>query len=151
MDALRRGLALSPLRRHLLAEAVPVLLVCRVGLAVGSVATVAWVVDATASALAWVHTPRLAPLADLVWAVETADGAVGTGGSCLAVALAADRLLSAHGYDSTLRIGVARDGRGFEAHAWLERDGRVLVGDLPDLARFRPLPTGTAERLATRP
>ena len=73
MDALRRGLALSPLRRHLLAEAVPVLLVCRVGLAVGSVATVAWVLDATTSALAWVHTPRLAPLADLVWAVETAD------------------------------------------------------------------------------
>jgi len=151
MGALRRLLALSSLRRHLLVEAVPLLLACRLGLAVGSVDTVTRLLDAATSVLAWLPAAGVAPLADLIWAVETADGTLGASGSCLAVALAADRLLSVHGYDSTVRIGVARGRGGFEAHAWLERNGCILVGDLPDLARFRPLPPEATDRLATRP
>jgi hypothetical protein len=49
--------------------------------------------------------------------------------TCLVRALAAHRLLAAHGHDSDLRIGVAKAGAaGFAAHAWVECGGAVLVG-----------------------
>ena len=39
-----------------------------------------------------------------------------------------------------MRLGVAGGpGRAFEAHAWLEHEGRVLIGG-PVEARYVPLP-----------
>jgi hypothetical protein len=65
--------------------------------------------------------------------------------SCLTQALAAQRLLAREGHDARVTIGVARSEEGvFEAHAWLEHGGRVLVVDDPDLARFTPLQEGRA-------
>ncbi|MEJ7810643.1 MAG: lasso peptide biosynthesis B2 protein [Gemmatimonadaceae bacterium] len=59
--------------------------------------------------------------------------------SCLVQALAASALLERAGHVASVRIGVARDGRrGFEAHAWVESGGRVVVGDV-ELDRFTPL------------
>lgn len=49
--------------------------------------------------------------------------------TCLAVALLAQALLEHHGYKSHLRIGVRRDAKGeFFAHAWLEREGKIVIG-----------------------
>jgi Transglutaminase-like superfamily len=51
------------------------------------------------------------------------------GTTCLATALVAQAMLQHHGHDARLRVGVRRDANGaFRAHAWLERDGRVVVG-----------------------
>jgi hypothetical protein len=51
-------------------------------------------------------------------------------------------MLSRRGWPSTLEVGVARDERGvFQAHAWVEHAGQVIVGQLPDLSRFAKLPT----------
>jgi hypothetical protein len=62
--------------------------------------------------------------------------------SCLTQALSAQRLLAHEGYESLLQIGVARNESGtFEAHAWLEREGRIIIGEIPGLARYTPLPT----------
>ena len=48
---------------------------------------------------------------------------------CLSRALAGSVILARHGHQTRLRIGVRRPGgEGFEAHAWLEREGEVLVG-----------------------
>lgn len=49
---------------------------------------------------------------------------------CLVRSVAIQRLFQAHGIDgSVIRIGVRnREGR-FEAHAWVELDGRVLGDD----------------------
>lgn len=47
---------------------------------------------------------------------------------CLTQALAAQRLLRQEGLDSTLRIGVSKEGGEFQAHAWLERRDRVIIG-----------------------
>jgi hypothetical protein len=49
---------------------------------------------------------------------------------CLVRSVAIQRLFEAHGIDgSIIRIGVRhREGR-FEAHAWVELDGRVLGDD----------------------
>lgn len=58
--------------------------------------------------------------------------------SCLPQALAARSMLARRGVASDLHIGVGKDEGGhLQAHAWVEVGGRVVVGDLPDLARFR--------------
>jgi hypothetical protein len=49
--------------------------------------------------------------------------------TCLTQALTTQVLLGRYGYPSTLRIGVARSKDGhFQAHAWVESDGRVVIG-----------------------
>lgn len=63
------------------------------------------------------------------------------GTTCLSNALASHRLFSSHGYRTKMHIGVNKDRkRGFEAHAWLTLDGKIVIGNLPDLAQFRELP-----------
>lgn len=58
----------------------------------------------------------------------------------LTQALATQVLLSRAGYSSTVQIGVATDGtQGFEAHAWVECDGEIVIGGGGSRARFRPL------------
>ena len=61
--------------------------------------------------------------------------------SCLPRAMCCQLLLNEAGYESQLRIGVANmpDGH-LKAHAWVEREGSVVLGDLPDLINYRPLP-----------
>ncbi len=75
--------------------------------------------------------------ARVAWAVRTAARAVPEA-TCLSQALAADAMLRRAGRTPTLRIGVAKDGDALEAHAWLELDGAVLLGD-HDLHRYTPL------------
>jgi hypothetical protein len=50
-------------------------------------------------------------------------------------------MLHRRGHASRLHIGVAaREGIGaIRAHAWVEVDDRVIIGDLDDLASFAPL------------
>jgi Transglutaminase-like superfamily len=49
--------------------------------------------------------------------------------TCLVRALALQRMMSANGYLSELKIGVTRSGSALEAHAWLTDDeGQILVG-----------------------
>ena len=64
----------------------------------------------------------------LAWAVETTARSIPKA-SCLTQALAAQVMLERSGERPDLRIGVATDKGAFEAHAWLELNGRPLVGD----------------------
>lgn len=54
--------------------------------------------------------------------------------NCLHHALAVWWLLARRGIETNLRIGVRKDHAGFSAHAWIERDGMIIVGgaDSPD-------------------
>jgi hypothetical protein len=64
--------------------------------------------------------------------------------TCLTQALAAQILLHRYGHPASLRIGVARSQSGkFEAHAWLESDGVVVIGgtEAELRRRYSPLPT----------
>jgi hypothetical protein len=80
------------------------------------------------------------PQARIIWAVETASRHIPKC-ACLTVALTAQVLLSRHGQKSDLRIGVVKGAeKNLEAHAWLESEGRILVGALHDLSRYTPLP-----------
>ncbi len=64
------------------------------------------------------------------------------GTTCLATALVAQAMLHRHGHHARLRVGVRRDANGaFRAHAWLEREGRVVVGGPPAVVgSYTPLP-----------
>lgn len=48
--------------------------------------------------------------------------------TCLTRALAAQILLTKYHYLSTLKIGVSKKNDQFEAHAWLEVNNEVVLG-----------------------
>lgn len=78
----------------------------------------------------------------IVWAVNAASRHTPGGVKCLARALTAQVLMNYHGHSPELRLGVAKQESGkLEAHAWLEYQGKVTIGYLPDLSRFMPLPS----------
>jgi Transglutaminase-like superfamily len=83
--------------------------------------------------------PRLP--GQVVWAVTALGQRAPRRATCLVKALAAQAMLARRGYPSRLRIGVTRGGRGeLEAHAWVEHEGRILVGGaVPEIARFVPV------------
>jgi hypothetical protein len=60
--------------------------------------------------------------------------------TCLTQALTVALLLRRGGLTPNLRIGAGRDEKGqFRAHARVECDGRIVIGDLPELASYGQL------------
>jgi hypothetical protein len=63
------------------------------------------------------------------------------GGTCLMNALTAQALLGRYGYPVKLRIGASRQNGGFAAHAWVERNGQVVIGGPASVvAQHSPFP-----------
>lgn len=80
-----------------------------------------------------------APIPRIAWAVRAAGRRV-PWNTCLVEALSAQLFLAHHGQPSDLRVGVGRSSaKAFVAHAWVEVDGRVVVGGDRDM-RYAPLP-----------
>ena len=74
--------------------------------------------------------PRLADR--VVWAVTAASQRAPGWATCLTQALAVQALLARRGYASSLHIGVMHgDQRELKAHAWVEDEGRILIGGPP--------------------
>ncbi|MGB9937086.1 MAG: lasso peptide biosynthesis B2 protein [Methanobacterium sp.] len=48
--------------------------------------------------------------------------------TCLTRALAAQILLARYNYSSSIKIGVSKNESGFEAHAWLEAEDKIILG-----------------------
>ena len=77
---------------------------------------------------------------EISWAIAAAARFV-PWSTCLVKALAGQAMLAKRGCASTLRIGMAPgrpNGRTLDAHAWLECEGRILIG-AHDLERYRRL------------
>ena len=73
---------------------------------------------------------------------------------CLTQALSARWLLSRRGYETRLVIGGKKTDGVFHAHAWLEMDGRVVLGGLEGMdlyQTFRPLRADADDRLVRTP
>ncbi len=69
------------------------------------------------------------PVSRLTWSVRMTSRYV-PGATCLTKALTGYSLLSKHGYPSLVKIGVGKSAEGeFEAHAWLEYGGEVVLGE----------------------
>lgn len=95
------------------------------------------------SRLTAVHTPHLMNERDVIdtsRAVRRMARLVPVA-TCLPQALAMQTLLAHQGQASDLKIGVAQSEQGsFIAHAWVELDQRVIIGNQHGLRRFTPLP-----------
>ena len=62
--------------------------------------------------------------------------------NCLPQALVGHRLLGRKGFDVQLKIGVLKNRSDqLAAHAWLEYQGQVILGDLRNLGQFTSFPT----------
>jgi hypothetical protein len=128
MGSLARFLALPAGEQRLLLVAAGLLATVRVGLWVLPFRSVHGAIRARADAADPATRHRRLPPDRIVWAVEAAARRVPRA-TCLVQALAAQILLTRCGHPSQLRLGVARGGgRAFEAHAWLEDNGRILIG-----------------------
>lgn len=135
---LRSFLGLPRERRRELLEAAARLVAARLRLSVRSFAHVLRRQEELRPSAASARDPAAGELERVAWAVERAARLVPRA-TCLAQALAAQAMLARRGISSEIRIGVARSsGQSLEAHAWLERDGRVLLG-ARGAERFRPL------------
>ena len=65
---------------------------------------------------------------ELIWSVAAISRYVPKA-TCLAQALATQFLLQQAGHHARLHIGVTEaEGGGIKAHAWVESQGRVLIG-----------------------
>jgi hypothetical protein len=89
------------------------------------------------------------PPSTIIWAVESVSRRIPRA-TCLTQAIAAKLLLRWSGLDAQLCLGVASSGDGsLRAHAWLEREGRPLLGGagtrslvrLPELPDRGSIPT----------
>lgn len=77
----------------------------------------------------------------LVWAVDRSTYRMPGKAKCLARALTTEILMNQYGYDPKLCIGVAKEPEGeLKAHAWIESEGRVVIGKLRGLSMFKALP-----------
>jgi hypothetical protein len=135
---LRRWFELPPPKRVLLLQALTLVTGARVALKVLPFS----VVRRALSKLATPPTASPAPahLGEVIWAIETIGRQFPGVGTCLTQALAAHVLVGRSGHKSHLRIGVARSADGkFDAHAWLESDGVILIGSASH-ARYVPMP-----------
>lgn len=85
----------------------------------------------------------------IAWAIGAVSRLVPRA-TCLTQAIAGKLLLRFYGYESRLCLGVARTDAGrFFAHAWIEREDRILIGG-PQSAAFTPLsPLGSVFRQDT--
>jgi len=80
------------------------------------------------------------------WAVTTSSQYV-PAATCLTQALATKVLLGRSGYESRLRIGIARSKEGrLEAHAWVESEESIVIGNVKDLSRYTSLRLLALER-----
>jgi len=64
----------------------------------------------------------------LTWAIRVMS-IYTPGATCLTRAIAAQILLARYNYSSSIRIGVSKNDEEFEAHAWLEKDGGIILGE----------------------
>ncbi len=73
----------------------------------------------------------------------------GVNGRCLSRSLAMRVLLRRKGIEADLKIGVSLRSGAMEAHAWLEKDGRVLNDHPAVIAQYTPLPLPSVNRFYT--
>jgi hypothetical protein len=80
------------------------------------------------------------PMDQVLTALETAGRQV-PGSTCLVRALAGRLLLSQYGHRTEIHLGISKELEKMQmvAHAWLEHQGKVLIGG--DIAGYQAFPT----------
>jgi Transglutaminase-like superfamily len=141
MGALRKWLRLRPQERWLLVWATLTVGVVRLGLWALTFQSLRGLLAIRDGEPARGRAADPALVEAVVWAVTLASRYVPRSRTCLTQALAVQSLLGWRGHPTVLRIGVAKEGAVFRAHAWVESQGRVILGGLDEeFSRYTPLP-----------
>jgi len=136
--SVHRFLRITARERCLLVEAAFLVLTIRLGLWLFPFRAVRWAIDKAAPVTPVRSGCDPLSIERIAWAVERVSRYV-PAATCLTQALAAQVLLRYQGYSPRLHIGVARGpGEPLVAHAWVESEGRVVVGG-GRLQRYTPL------------
>lgn len=136
MRLLRTFRALDADGRHLIIEATVLLGFAWVGLRTLSFATLRRSLDGYANRIG---AGSRASLPRIGWAVNAVGRQFPAARTCLMEALAADVMLRRRGYRSELHFGVRKrtdSSQPLDAHAWVECDGEIVVGELDNLADY---------------
>ena len=68
--------------------------------------------------------------------------------TCLTQALATRNLLTRIGQASSLKIGVGKDSDDkLIAHAWIEVEGRIIIGKIPEIRRYSVMSRDEGQQL----
>jgi len=133
-----RLLRMPAAERDLLFRAAVLVWGIRLGLWVFSFNTVRHILEKFQTARLYSRDWQHLKAQRIIWAVVTASRYIPKA-TCLTQALAGQVLLARYGYESNLHLGVQNDAGGtLGAHAWLEREGQVVIGGL-GLSGFTPL------------
>lgn len=136
MKQLVKFLNLTTAERNLLVSALFRLVAIRIGL---------WVLPLQVilrrlETLKVSKTFRVCTPEQIAWAIRLVSRYLPGTGNCLVQSLAARAMLARQGYLPHLRIGAAKDeSGGFKAHAWVECDGRIIIGAV-GVSQFTPFP-----------
>ncbi len=85
-----------------------------------------------------------------LWAITVMSDYL-PGATCLTQGLAALTILGQFGQPADLRIGIAKDkGGALRAHAWLETEGKIVMGNMLDLQRYAMLSPIDGSRIHER-
>ncbi len=127
-------LSLSFARKKLLLTALFLTLAIRLGLRTRPLRNI----------VQYVQTPSATPraiytLADIVWAVRAVDRRFACA-TCLVNGLVGQYLFTRNHIDSQLCIGVKKETNELKAHAWVVVEEQIVIGFLPDLGSYKPLP-----------
>lgn len=124
----------------LLAETTVLLLLVRLGVWILPFATLRRLIDRIRPPT---HRPTRDGIGRVGWTVTGVARRLPSI-TCLVQALAAQTMLRRRGYTPALRLGVragAEDVKLIEAHAWLECEGTIVVGQIDNLADYSMLST----------
>jgi hypothetical protein len=129
---------LTPSRRRLITQA---------GVAVPLASLSVWSLGPRRARALMARLPWRLPVGDDVgdvgWAVEAVGSRIPTA-RCLVRAVAAEAILDRGGRQPEIHVGARRGSRGeLEAHAWVEAEGRVIVGadERTKFSRLEPPPS----------
>lgn len=144
---LLKFLSLSSSDRQLLVNAAVLLTAIRLGLWLLPFQTLQHLVGKMIQTPSTLEKVDRVSIDKVTWAVSVASRYMPGKVKCFARALATQVLLGQLGHHAQVRIGVAKSEKGkLEAHAWVESQGTVVIGNLKDLGRFSPLPNLEAFR-----
>jgi len=131
MSKIKSLLSLTPAERNHLVNALVLVVGIRIGLSLMPFPRFQTLLAKFRASIGMSRVSVSTPPTDqLAWAVRTVSTYVPKV-TCLTQALAAQVLLEQHGYPTIVRIGVtnaSEKGNAFQAHAWLESNGKMVIG-----------------------
>jgi hypothetical protein len=136
MARVRKFMGLPPSTQLLLLKTISVVTLVRLSLWLLPFKTIRAYRDRMLKRTGHADVRDLAAVRQTVWAVTVTSRYVPEA-SCLTQALAAQILLGQQGYRTDLRIGVSKgEANQPLAHAWVELDGRVVIGGTDSPKRY---------------